>query len=329
MKPYMLNKIATASFILVLLYTNPASASTDDWQLHGTAQAFMQFYSGTSERDSMFNAGYYLMADYLDTSTIGAGYNYTIVNLSGNSDISEHLLYLTGRHSIFPDSLPGKVTFRLDGHLGRDTISTKSTTIAPSGGMGGGKGKGGLTVFTSTISEDTDISAIQPMVSFINFNKSFYADLGYAFSKYDSTSDITVTQLTPTVGFGWNDSYEWLQTRAYLIKLDEDVPAFKDDRFNSVEIKYTHWFSDAAAPRLTSTGVSLLAGDRVFAVDPDAGTIYSTSNRQTGSMSAFINWQYTSTISFTGLANYSHYSNDAAATDYTGWLLYFNLQHQW
>ena len=325
----ILNIIITGIVFLLGIRPGIVSASDGDWQMRGTAQTYLQFYGGTSERDNTFHAGYFLMGDYLDKSQLGAGYSYSLVNLSGNADISEHLFYITGRHSIFPDSLPGKLTFRIDAFLGKDTTSSQTTsTTLVSGGMGN-KGKGGLIRTTSTLTEDTDINALQPIISFINFNKTFYADLGYARSRYDSSADTTASQVTPTVGFGWNDSYDWLQTRAYLIHIEEDVPAFTDDRFTSVELAYTHWFPDSASPRFESFGVTLLTGDRVFAVDPDAGAIYSTANRQKGNFSANMIWRQTQTLSFMGLVSFSRFRNDAAASDYNGYLVYLNLQHQW
>lgn len=317
--------------IVSLLWINTALAVDGDWQSHGTVQTYLQSYGGSTVRNNAFHLGYYFTSDYLDSGNIGVGYNYTLINLVDSADITEQLFYLSGRHSIYPDGLPGKLTYRLDGYAGKDTLRVKTSTIVSTGsGMGGG----GTTRVTTTSTEDTDINAIQPIISFIDFNKTFYADIGYARSQYNSNTDTIIAQLTPTIGFGWNGSYDWVQTRAYLIRVDEDIttaqtPTFKDDRFRSIELKYTHWFIDGITPRLESYTVSLLLGDRVFAVDPDAGSIYSTANRQTGGISANLQWQYSQALSFMTLASFSRYTNDAAADDYSGFLLYFNLQHQW
>ncbi|MDQ6990688.1 MAG: hypothetical protein Q9M11_03050, partial [Mariprofundaceae bacterium] len=55
-----------------------------------------------------------------------------------------------------------------------------------------------------------------PQLSFLNYRKSFYADLGYAYSSYPK--GLSVSQLTPTVGLGFNQAADWLQMRVYWVK---------------------------------------------------------------------------------------------------------------
>ena len=273
------------------------------------------------------------MADYLDSYSIGAAYNFTHVNFSGGADITEHLFYLSGRQIIFSDILPGKLILRLDAYFGRHTLAYHgSTTRIVGGGMGGGGGGmsgGTTTTTTSPPDETTNITSWQPIVSFINFSKTLYLDLGYAHSNYDNNPDLTVNQFTPSLGFGWNESYDWLQLRAYVISLDQTTTAFNDDRFSSLELQYSHWFRDASLPRLELFRLTLLGGDRVLAIDPDAGTIYSTADRQRGSLAASMQWALKPTLKFLGLVSYSRYHNDIAINDYNSLLFYINLQHQW
>ena len=313
--PFM--HIGAIGLSMALLCAN-SQADTSPWQTTGTAQAYGQIYSDSDSRDNAFNAGYYAMANYLDTTRIGVGYNFTLVNLAGNADIREHLFYLSGRHSFFSDALPGKLTLRVDAYYGKDTLAYTNKSVG--GGMGGS---------TNPPDETTNITAWQPMASFINFSKTLYLDLGYARSNYDNNPDLTANQFTPTIGFGWNESYDWLQLRAYVISLDQTTASFNDDRFSSLELQYSHWFGETALPRLELLRLTLLGGERALAVDPDAGAIYSTADRQRGSLAASMQWVVSPTIKVLGLASYGRYRNDTAADDYNGLLFYINLQHQW
>ena len=309
--------------VLVLALCSNARAADSPWQMTGSAQAYWQNYSGSDSRDNAFNAGYYAMADYLDTTTLGVAYNYSLVNLANNADITEHLFYLSGRHSLYPDALPGRLTLRVDAYFGKDTLAYNNKSSSSGGGMGGGSSS------TAIPDETTNITAWQPVVSFINYSKTLYLDLGYAYSNYDGNPDVKASQLTPTFGFGWNDSYDWLQLRAYLISLDEKTALFNDDRFTSLEVQYSHWYPDAALPQIEFLRVTLLGGERALAVDPDAGALYSTADRQTGSLAFSLQWKLNPTLKVLAMAGYGKYKTDATADDYNSLLFYMNLQHQW
>ena len=295
-------------------------AEDGDWQMKGTLQSYIQTYDGSLSRQGTFNAGAYLNADYLDSGGIVFGYNYTFVDFDNNAELTEHLFYLSGRYHLYLDALPGKLTLRLDGYVGEDTLKYKITTPG-TGGMGGG------TTTVTTFNETTDITAYQPQLAFVNYAKTFYADIGYAYSEYEGTAITEVDQFTPTVGFGWNESYDWLQLRGYFIKINESVPVHTDDQFESLEIKYTHWFSDSASVEyIRLTG---LLGERVLAVDPDAGTIYSTADKQTGNVAASLQWKLSQLTKLLALVSYGQHENESLNDEYDSLLFYLNLQFKW
>ena len=161
----------------------------------------------------------------------------------------------------------------------------------------------------------------------MNYAKTFYADLGYAYSEYDGTTSTEVDQITPTIGFGWNESYDWLQLRGYFIKINESVPTYTDDQFNSLEAKYTHWFADSTS--IDYLRLSALLGERLLAVDPDAATIYSTADKQTGSIAASMQWKLSQTTNLLGLVSYNKYENQPLNDPYNSLLFYLNMQFQW
>ncbi len=303
----------------ILLSTTAYSQNSDDlWQTKIVPQAYWQSYESSMSRKHAANAGVYLIADYLDSGRLGFGYNYTKLDLTNNAEISEDILYISGQYSLFPDMLPGKLALRLDAYIGDSTLQYNVTN--PPSKVGGG---------STTIKESTDITAFQPQLAFSNYAKTFYADIGYAYSKYNGISITEVKQITPTLGFGWNDGYDWLQLRAYLIKIDDAASAYSNNQLESLEAKYTYWFKDKTAMNMDFIRLSILVGERALAVDPDAGVIYSSADKQKGSIDGSIQWKLSERSNILTLVGYNHYVNDTLLDDYNSTLFYINLQQKW
>jgi len=326
------NRIGKQILIVITLLANLASTSVvaeDDWQKTGILQTYFQSYSGPTNRQWTINAGAYLNYDYLESGGIGFGYNYTYTKFDYKAELDEHIFNFSGHYNMYTDALPGKLILRLDAYVGKDTLRYDISN--PPAHTGGG-GMGRRTSATSnTISESADLSAVQPQLAFINYSKTVYLDLGYAYSEYDGAVTTKVDQVTPTFGLGWNESYDWMQIRGYFIQLNEPVGTFGDDRYESIELKYTHWFRDIPSSnssieywRLTG-----LAGKRLFAVDSDAAVVYSTADTQTGSLSASVQWKFTGNAKLLGLVNYSRFENESTKDDYDSLLIYLNLQKLW
>lgn len=306
-----------------MIYLSQARAN-NSWDTKSTVQGYLQTYSGSDERQSTYNGAVYISADYLEFANISAGYNYTFVDFDGNAELGEHLFYVSGRHGFYLDALAGKLTTRIDVYLGQDTLSYQVGS-APSH-------RGHRLVSTggsSTVEDNTDITIYQPQVTYINYAKTFYADIGYAHSEYDNDTTIKVDQITPTVGFGWNDNYDWLQIRGYFITVDNAETAYDDDQFDSVETTYTHWFADKGGAQLELIRFSLLAGERVLAVDPDAAVVYSTADKQTGAVTASIQWKLSQNSKILALMSYGQNENNAINDKYDSFLFYINLQQHW
>lgn len=300
------------------------------WQFDHTLHTSLQPYENTSDRESSFNAGYYLSADYLDSGSIGFSYNYTLVKLSNNADVTENLFYLSGQYHLYPDSLPGKLSLRLDSYFGEDILKYNITTpppTPPGPGPGPGMGKTNTKLANPDIVEEiTGITVVYSQLSFINYKKTFYSDIGFSNSEYDNSSKTEVTQITPTISFGWNDSYDWLQLRAYFVELKQTVSAYNDDKFDSLEAKYTHWLPEDASSQLELVRFTVLSGERVLAVDPDTATVYSIIDIQKNSVSGSAQWKLSTNTKILALLQYVQYQNVSLFNNYDGYLFYVNLQ---
>ncbi|WP_455220630.1 hypothetical protein [Kaarinaea lacus] len=320
-------------FIIGLCVITPLSvmASNDSWQFKGIAQSYYQSYNQSESREAAYNLGVYLIADYLESFSLSAAYNYTFVDMTQNTEVDENLLHAGAKYSWFSDALSGKLSLAMDIYGGKYTTSSTSTVV--SGGGGGGMGgMGGMsTISRLTTSESTDITVLYPQASYINFARTLYFDIGYAYSEYDSDTifDIDATQITPTIGFGWNESFDWLQLRGYFINLDQQTRVLSNDDYTSAELKYIHWFEEKSLPYLDNVRLTLLAGDRAFAVDPDTKAVYSLSDKQTGAVSVGGQWKLSQSLKLMLLAGYEQYENEVNADEYNSFLIYGNLQSQW
>lgn len=305
-------------------------AEEDLWQLNHTLQTNLQTYDGTADRKNAHSAGYYISADYLDSGNLSFSYNNTSVNLGNNAYITENLYFLSGEYHQYPDSMPGKLSLRFDSYFGKDTLeyslsSPPPTTPGPGQGPGHGKVKTNRAA-SDAVKESIDINSYYFQCAFINYKKTFYTDIGYAYSEYSATSNTIVNQITPSVGFGWNDSYDWIQWRAYFIELQKNTSAFNDDKFESIETKYTHWFPDEVSSKLEFIRFTLLSGKRVLAVDPDTTTIYSITDLHKTSISSGIQWKITKNNKILATIQYDQYRNATLADNYDSYLFYINLQ---
>lgn len=317
--------VVLATVIITLYSSNILSAENNDWQKSGIIQSYLQLYNGDTKRQLDFNVGAYLNMDYLDSGGISLGYNYTFTDFDNNADLTEHLFYLSGRHHVYLDAIPGKLTLRIDAYIGEDTL--RYNVNNPPGPIAGGHmGRGNMGGGSSTVSESTDILVYQPILAYSNYNKTFYADLGYAHSEYSGTVDIDVDQITPSVGFGWNESYDWFQIRGYFIDFEPTGSSSDNDQFESVEIKYTHWLPDSNGATMEFWRLSGIFGDRLLAVDPDAAAVYTTSDKQTANFSTSIQWKLSSMTRLVMLLNYAEYENISVKNEYDSMLLYLNLQ---
>jgi hypothetical protein len=325
-KPTKAGLCSTIITVICASYSAASAANEHYWQFRGIAQSYYQDYDQSESRESTFNLGVYAFADYLENASLSFGYNYTFVDMSPNIEVDEHIVHAGGAYAWFSDALSGKLSLGLDAYGGKYT--TSSTTII-SGGGGGMGGMGGSSRLTT--SESTDITVLHPQLSFINFAKTFYLDIGYAYSEYDSgtTYDIEANQITPTIGFGWNNAYDWLQLRGYFISLDQQTRVLNDDDYAAAEFKYIHWFAEKSPPYFHNVRFTVLAGERTLAVDPDAKTVYSLSDKQTGSASVAGQWLLTQSLKLMLLVGYEQYENDLLADKYDSLLFYGNIETQW
>ena len=324
---------ALISVMLVAVMTvTPAANAAQSWMFGATPQVLLEQYGDSQQRDALLGYGILLSADYLDKSGVKFGYNSQTVNgKAGFPDIEETTFFVSGHYLHFTDSLGGKLGLRLDGYSVDD--QTKASTSS-STGMGKNQ-----TTTTSSVSLTDKARVLYTQVDLTNFADTMYGDIGYALSHYDyensdptdssALQDNNVSQVTATAGFALNNRYDWLQTRGYFIRLDHGDNTAGVTQTNAVELKWLHWFKPASFLHVHSSIVKLVAGKRLFAVDPDAQTAYSISDLQTGSVAAGLDWTVGEQGTFLLLVGYDRYENQAIADQYDARYVFSSLAFRW
>ena len=283
-----------------------AQDSAGPWYVRGDFQGLLSPFSGSVERDSLQNVGFFVRADYLETAGFSVGYNRTLLASKDSSqDIDQDNVFISGRWHMTPDWAAGQLTLRVDGYV----ISNNDTI------------------------NGTSVDVIAPQVSYLNYKKTFYLDLGYARSSYDDSAlaagKLEVDQFTPTVGFGFNKQRDWLQARAYLIDPSSLQRAQGNADTAALEIKWTHWFTGKKPLGIDNFRASALVGERLFAVDPDAGLVYNLVDLQVGGASVGSEWALGERNKLLLLLGSEQYENQAINDDYSSRFVYVNFTHHW
>jgi hypothetical protein len=294
---------------------------SDPWEMRMTAQTVYGSYNDADLRDSLFAAGFFIGGDYLEKGGFTVGYTYTEVDGKGSGagtfdTLEEDTVYLSGKIHSYPDSLAGRLTWRLDGYLIKDDASGRGNN-----GNAGGNYAGG----------DADIGVVNPIVTFINNAKDLSFDLGYAYSNYDydGGDEFQAHQVTPTVGFAVGGQANWIQLRGYYIHLsDDDVNDGNNDTV-ALEAKWTHWFGPSGPLGLHSVGLSGMLGERFLAVDSDAAVVYTLADEQQGTAALNGVWKLGEQTSLMLQGGYEQYENRVINNDYDSVYIYLNLSHKW
>lgn len=293
-----MRKLFTLCFGLLL---SQHAYADDNWYVKGDIQSMTGQYSNSTERSSLVTGGLFLSADYLDHGGFTLGYNYTNIKFKAPlQDIKQHDLTGNVRFNFRTDALPGVLTLRLDVHgINNDDASGNTDAVQAYGAQ----------------------------LSFLNYAKTMYADLGYNYSKYQF--NFNVQQFTPTLGMGFNDGSDWLQLRGYLIRLSDNTRAQGKDQTSALEAKWTHWFGVNNLLAVDNLRVGAVLGERIYAVDNDSSSVYNLSDLQTAGYSLGLEWKFGDHMSMLLVAGLEKYENKLINDKYDSRMAYVDLGYQW
>lgn len=332
--------LVVAALGLLALNSAVAQESRNPWTIRADFQGFLDSYASSAERDTLTNAGLFLHADYFERGGITAGYNRTVVDgQTGIADVQQDNRFLSGRFSVTPDRFSGRLTLRIDRHSisnddgTSDSGSGNGSGGGPGPGPGPGSGPGSGNNAAGSIAGTGRADASAAQLSYLNFAGTFYWDVGFTSTEFDDLSldgrTLEIDQITPTIGLAFNDRRDWLQLRAFLIDASIPALALGEDDTAALELKWTHWPLGGGVLGLDNYRFGLMAGDRLFAADPDAGSLFNLAELQTGIVSIGGEWAVTERSRVLVLIGSESYENAPLGRDYRGTFLLFNLSHRW
>ncbi|MCW9047644.1 MAG: hypothetical protein OQK46_06140 [Gammaproteobacteria bacterium] len=323
---YFINKFLLGlMFICSSLYAE----ANNNWYMSASANISFNAFSKSQNLDTQSELGVFVDADYLENYGLSAGLIYQSQGQKSFDNISNNILFLGARYHIYPESVPGKLSLSLETYTANESSTVKTTSTQTPGSGSGGPST--VTIATEIINDSMDI--INPVVSYLNYTKTFYVDLGYAQSEYASTDPeigkLKVKQWAPTIGFSFNDQYDWLQFRYYNIELSNDTRSPGITETSASEFKLTHWLNNNENSSFNNIQFIMLIGERLFAVDADARKVYNLADMQTSTYSIGGNWKNVNKNEFYLYAGVENYEDPESNENYNNVFLYSGYKKYW
>jgi len=291
----MKKKLSRYSLATLLGLSLSHLAYADDWSGYADASLLAGAYSGATTRTAINAYGASMRLDYLERAGVKlAGSQLTLTD--NGIAIAQQSVFASAYWNHFCDTLGGVFKFRLDIH------------------------QAGL---SDDLTYKDSVRAYAPQISFVNYQKSFYADLGYSISTYDL--GLEAKQYTPTLGFAFNQGANWLQMRGYLIDTTDTVSGVVSST-QAAEFKLTHWTAPSSV--FSQYFVNALVGERVLAVDADAAAIYSLVDKQQGGGSIGVAWQ-SHYVDGMLMLSVDQYLNQTTNATYVNSLAYVSISKSW
>ena len=172
-------------------------------------------------------------------------------------------------------------------------------------------------VFNDALQGNSDgVTAVVPQVSWVSFDRPLTFDVSYAQSHYKNTS--TIHQISPSLGFGFNNHQNWFQLRGYLIKnLDPSVSMGLSSGHAS-DFKLTQFFQSASFWLPQSVTVGFERGKKIYFVDAVTQTLHNLPMRNDGGENIAAVWKLGQKTQLkVQLQQTDYFSNEYTAHDFT------------
>lgn len=248
--------------LLLLSVGLGVQAQTESQSVVGVRGALLT-YSDEAVRERLTSGGFFLDLDNRESGGFRLALGSDAIRYRDTSTLKQESALVGGRLYIPLGTGQGKLV--IQGDLGRVAFQEQ-----------------GLAKQTATLSGAHlgYLSDLHPEFA------RLWLDLGFIQSRYEG--GLRVDQWSPTLGFGVNDNMDWFTLGADAITLKgtggpkEQTAAFK--------ASWTHYFMPGAGMKPRSIYLSALAGERVYAADPDLAIIYTLGDYQMGRWAVGATW---------------------------------------
>ncbi len=301
-----MNQLKKLLPFLLLSCMSQTALAGEQWYVSTSISAMPGTYSGSEQRSDLLSTNLILNADYLDKFSFALAYNNFKINFkdtgAGAFKVNQNAIAARLQYHAYSSALSGKLTAQLVAH----SISNDDAT---------------------TLSDD--VSVIAPKIAYTNMAKDLYLDFEYVNSSYPNNGNLKIQQYTPSIGFALNNKADWLQFKAFLINSSDKALSQNEDSLSSLSINWTHWFAPGAILGIDSFFTSVLAGQRIYAVDNDSFSVYNLADVQQGSLVMGLNWKSGENTDISFIAGNENYENKTISNDYKQQYIYISLTQHW
>ncbi len=267
-------------FILTVLALFPSVLPAADWRLTTELEGSISDYRGSRVRKAQYKEAVFGTVDYLDSIGLTLGGRHSEIDYEDTFATVmqwDYFARLSKRMTF--DAVPGIFHLRLDGtHIDNDDSTGASDRV----------------------------DALEPRLSWVSYSHKAYADVGYARTSYPG--DLIVHQITPTLGSSLGRPWFWTQVRGYFNQLSNSINTSGKDHTAGAEWQTSCWLPKRPLA-LWISGVHLNAfmGERLYAVDGDARSVYNFGDLQKASFSAGLEWRLMDSFKVLVVSGYQQY----------------------
>jgi hypothetical protein len=250
----------------------------DAWRYNAGVQYTGANFKSSISRKSAPETGLTFDADNAQMGGVGGRLSRSVVNYNnGNPKLTQTNQHLSGRMYQRNNTSGGRIIYRLDYLHVDNTDSTRLTD---------------------------DVKTWAPKIGLLTAEGNMFVDLEYAQSSYNG--GLRVKQFAPSVGFAFNDSYDWINFKSYLIRNNIAARAMNNTSYNALAITWTHYFGQTNTQWMpASISVGVVLGSRMYAVDTTNGSISNLSHINRNGFNVGANWKITRDTNFSFYAGSS------------------------
>lgn len=329
MLSYLLSVVKKSNAIilavsLITLATASDLYAGEKWYTSATLNAAAGSYSDAALRDNMFSGGVWLNADYIDDYSFALAYSTYRVNVKDITGGAGTGSGLSTIENVTQDSLAGRYQYHAysDALAGKLTAQIVAYAITNNASVG-----------TAVDSFTGKATIISPRLAYINYKNNLYMDMEYVWSNYGDNADLTINQLAPSIGFGFNENRignrDWLFLKVYLIQSSDAKRSLGEDALTAVNLTWQHQFGPGSLTDIRRFSIDALGGKRVYAVENERFMVYNLEAVQTGSVVFGMGWSPGQDFDVDFIAGSERYENKLIGNTYKREYLYLSLTRHW
>ena len=281
-------------FYIIVIHCSILNA-TENWDFKSALQSSFSNYSDSIIRDNRYSVGFSIIGDYLNRTGFSLIYGQSKINYNNDiTAIKQNEGYLSIRHLFRSDTLHGTLHLSLAGHIIRNN---------------------------DPVDAFDHLNTISPSFTYVDYGKNYALGLSYAQSNYPE--DFTVRQWSPSIGFAFYQQQNWLTLKGYFITSSDKLKSQGEKTTQAIDISISHYFQAKRILPINKIQLSVLLGERIFAVEGAA--VYNLADLQKESFSVSSEFRLVNNLLLTLAGGLDKFENKVIDDDYSSLYLYANI----